>query len=241
MAARVAFDFADEHYGQCLLRIEDIDHTRCRAEFTQAIYEDLDWLGFSWPQPVRLQSAHLSDYQAALENLRARGLLYECFKTRSELALSPPAQLPKSELERQLAAEQPYALRLSIKTCAEYLSGKTLSYMDNGQYKDVNLNALDDVVLARKDIDTSYHMAVTYDDMFQGISHVVRGYDLQDQTPYHVVIQTLMGWPVPIYHHHDLIMDDDGKKLSKRSLATSIKSLRDAGLTPHGVLEMAQV
>ena len=113
--------------------------------------------------------------------------------------------------------------------------------MDNGQYKDVNLNALDDVVLARKDIGTSYHMAVTYDDMFQDISHVVRGYDLQDQTPYHVVIQNLMGWPVPIYHHHDLIMDDDGEKLSKRSLATSIKSLRDAGLTPHDVLEMAQV
>ncbi|MEP1231551.1 MAG: tRNA glutamyl-Q(34) synthetase GluQRS [Litorimonas sp.] len=241
MAAKAVFDFSVDRNAQCLLRIEDIDQTRCRPEFTQAIFDDLGWLGFSWPQPVRLQSEHMSDYQSALATLRGQGLLYECFKTRSELAAACPAPLSKAELAQRLSAGKPYALRLSIKACKASLSGKALSYIDNEQEKIINLDKLEDIVVARKDIGTSYHIAVTHDDMAQNITHVIRGEDLQDQTPYHVLIQTLMSWPVPIYHHHTLIMDKEGQKLSKRSFSASIASMRELGHTPQDILARAVI
>ena len=221
-----------------LLRIEDIDKTRCRPEYRTAIYEDLDWLGFDWPIPVRVQSQHKGAYLDVIHDLNERGLLYRCFKTRKDLSDSPPAPLPKAEVEARLADKAPFAWRLSIEACQSRMRSQ-LGYTDTGHQKTVNLSALDDVVLARKDIDTSYHIAVTHDDMIQNITHVVRGADFIEQTPYHVLIQHLMGWPTPIYHHHALLLRDDGEKLSKRHSDTTIRSLRENSLTAQQVLDMS--
>jgi glutamyl-Q tRNA(Asp) synthetase len=221
------------------LRIEDIDHTRCKTDYTLGIYEDLHWLGFDWPLPVRIQSKHIADYLNVIESLRARGLLYECFKTRKELMDTEPKPIPEYELLPLLHAGEPFALRLSIKACQYELLGKSLEYIDTGVEKTVDLSQLSDIVVGRKDLHTSYHIAVTHDDMLQGITHVVRGADLADQTPYHVLLQHLMGWPSPIYHHHALLTREDGEKLSKRGLDTSIASLRENGLTAAQVLAMA--
>ena len=235
-AATQAFGF-DKNIP-CLLRIEDIDKTRCRPEYRIAIYEDLDWLGFDWPIPVRVQSRHKGAYLDVIHDLNERGLLYRCFKTRKELSDSPPAPLPKAEVEARLADKAPFAWRLSIEACQSRMRSQ-LGYTDTGHQKTVNLSALDDVVLARKDIDTSYHIAVTHDDMIQNITHVVRGADFIEQTPYHVLIQHLMGWPTPIYHHHALLLRDDGEKLSKRHSDTTIRSLRENSLTAQQVLDMS--
>jgi len=235
-AATQAFGFDDNI--PCLLRIEDIDKTRCRPEYTTAIFEDLHWLGFDWPIPVRIQSRHLAQYNDVIHDLRERGLLYQCFKTRSELTGTPPAPLPEAEVQARLADKLPFAWRLSIKQCQTRLKNP-LNYTDTGQNKTANIAALSDVVLARNDIGTSYHIAVTHDDMIQNITHVVRGADFIDQTPYHVLIQTLMGWPIPTYHHHDLLLRDDGEKLSKRHSDTTIRSLRENSLTARQVLDMS--
>ena len=235
VAAKEAFGF-----GPCLLRIEDIDHTRCKPEYTTAIYQDLHWLGFDWPLPVRVQSQHLEEYKGVIEALRNRGLLYRCFKTRSELAQNPPAPLSGSEEQARLKDGTPFAWRLSIKHCRPLLTA-ALRYMDTHQYKTVDIDTLSDIVLARKDIGTSYHIAVTHDDMAQDITHVVRGADFIEQTPYHVLLQYLMGWPTPAFHHHALLLRDDGEKLSKRNLDTSIKSLRENSLTVAQVLDMASL
>lgn len=228
-SAEQAFGFARDHGGTCLLRIEDIDHTRCKPEFTDAIYEDLRWLGYYWPRPPRVQSAHRADYAAVIDALNARGLIYRCFKKRSELPkgvyIGEP--LAASDEKRRLSQAEPFAWRLS--THAVKAGGIALP-------DDYNHG---DVVLARKDIGTSYHIAVTHDDHIQGVTDVVRGADLADQTPIHRLIQTLMGWPHPNYHHHALIMDA-GKKLSKRDRSTTIRSLREAGLSPSDVLAMAR-
>ncbi len=216
-AAARAFDF-----GPCLLRIEDIDHTRSRPEFNAAIYEDLRWLGFDWPEPVRVQSAHLADYQQVVASLRARGLTYEDFTTRT------------GEADRS----RPPTVKLNIEKATKDLS--TLVYLDNNQTTKFDPSTLPDPTLARRDIGTSYHIAVTHDDALQGITDVVRGQDLADQTPIHVLIQTLMGWPVPNYHHHGLIMEADGKKMSKRKGSQTIKSLRERGQSPADVLALAR-
>ncbi len=235
LAAKEAFSF-----GSCLLRIEDIDHTRCKPDYTAAIYKDLDWLGFDWPLPVRVQSQHMDDYTGVIEALRGRGLLYRCFKTRSELARSPPAPLPKAEVTARLADDAPFAWRLSLKKCRPLITA-SLNYTDTDHYKTVDIDTLTDIVLARKDIGTSYHIAVTHDDWIQNITHVVRGADFIGQTPYHVLLQHLMGWPTPAYHHHALLLRDDGEKLSKRNLDTSVKSLRENSLTARQVLDMASL
>lgn len=235
-AAAQAFGF-DENIP-CLLRIEDIDKTRCRPEYRSAIYEDLDWLGFDWPIPVRVQSQHKGAYQDVIHDLRERGLLYRCFKTRKELSDSPPAPLPKAEVQARLNDKMPFAWRLSVQTCQTRINSP-LGYTDTGHDKTVDLSTLDDVVLARKDIGTSYHIAVTHDDMIQNITHVVRGADFIEQTPYHVLLQHLMGWPTPIYHHHALLLRDDGEKLSKRHSDTTIRSLRENSLTAQQVLDMS--
>jgi len=235
-AATQAFGF-DKNIP-CLLRIEDIDKIRCRPEYITAIYEDLDWLGFDWPIPVRVQSRHRAQYNDVIHDLRERGLLYRCFKTRKELADNPPAPLPEAETQARLKDKHPFAWRLSIKACQSRLKSP-LIYTDTGDDKTVNMTALSDAVLARKDIGTSYHIAVTHDDMIQNITHVVRGADFIDQTPYHVLLQALMGWPTPIYHHHALLLRDDGEKLSKRHSDTTIRSLRENSLTPAQVLDMS--
>jgi len=240
LAAKHAFDF-----GPCLLRIEDIDHTRCKPEFTQAIYEDLAWLGFDWPQPVRIQSEHRADYDKVIDTLRDKGLLYRCFLTRKDLP-SAPYQGPftpmsEDEQHARIKTGDAFAWRLSLSKCQDFLGdGFTrLSYLEAGKVERADLTPHGDVVLARKDIGTSYHIAVIHDDAVQNISDVVRGQDLKDQTSVHVLLQTLMGWPTPHYHHHSLLMSNDGAKLSKRNQDTTIRSLREAGHSPQDVLAMA--
>jgi len=233
LAAKEAFSFRP-----CLLRIEDIDHTRCKPKFTDAIYEDLAWLGFTWPKPVRVQSEHMADYQDVLNTLGEQGLTYRCFKTRRELDISPPAPLSSNQEENHMADGLPFALRLNLKACRDHITS-SLKYKDTGEEKTVDLKALEDIVLARKDIGTSYHIAVTHDDALQDITHVVRGADFIEQTPYHVLLQNLLGYPTPIYRHHALLLREDGEKLSKRNRDTTIRSLREKGLTPQQVLDMA--
>ena len=193
LAAERAFGF-----GPCLLRIEDIDGTRVRPEYTQGIFDDLRALGHRWPEPVRVQSEHLSEYAAVVETLRERGLVHADYRTRSgtEDRSRPPVQ--KLDTARAATVTGP------------------LSYSDNGQTVRFDPATLPDPTLSRRDIGTSYHVAVTHDDAVQGITDVVRGADLQEQTPVHVLLQALMGWPTPRYHHHALVMGPDGRKLSKR-------------------------
>ncbi|MEE9347244.1 MAG: tRNA glutamyl-Q(34) synthetase GluQRS [Robiginitomaculum sp.] len=241
-AAVKAFGFSKSHDGQCLLRIEDIDHTRCRQKYTAAIYEDLSWLGFDWPKPARIQSEHLSAYADTLENLKARGLAYACFKSRKELALSgASAPLSEDEVQSRITDGETPAWRLSLTVAREILGVKigALSYREHGKIQTTNVD-FGDVILARKDIGISYHLACCHDDAAQNITDIVRGSDLAEQTGVHVLLQNLMGWPTPRYHHHGLILRGDGQKLSKRTGGAAIRELRGAGMTPKAVLDMAK-
>lgn len=210
--------------GPCLLRIEDIDLTRARPEFYNALYEDLRWLGFNWPEPVRIQSQHLTDYQAVIDSFESRGLLYKDYKTRSG----------------QDNYELPPAIKLSTRAAIRELGTDRLSFQEGDRLIPIDLTKIEDETLVRRDIGTSYHVAVTHDDWVQGISDVVRGLDLFEKTAIHVLIQTLMGWPVPHYHHHALIMDRPDRKMSKRSGSQTIRSLRTSGVSVNDVLMMAK-
>ena len=239
-AAMQAFGFG----GECFLRIEDIDHTRCRPEYTDAIFEDLSWLGFTWPKPVRIQSQHRADYALVIDALRARGLVYRCFKTRKEL---PPGLLrssprPPKDEQARLSANEPFAWRLSISRCEDIIS-TPLTYQETGLNPGVHtidMSKLSDETLARKDIGTSYHTACCHDDALQDITHVVRGVDIAPLTPIHRLLQHLLDWPMPIYHHHGLLKNKAGDKLAKRNKDTSIRSLRNQGFTAAQVLDMAR-
>lgn len=233
-AAQQAFTF-----GDCLLRIENIDHTRCKPDYTDGIFEDLSWLGFNWPQPVRIQSQHREDYDKVIESLYDRGFAYRCFKTRAEL----PEGLYRGKEDpmetKRLERGEAFAWRISMTRVTYALARKTLTYEERGVnagLKTVNLSELGDEVLARKDIGTSYHVACCNDDALQGITDIVRGVDMAPLTPFQRVLQELMDWPVPTYYHHSLIRGHDGEKLSKRNKDTTIRSLRAQGLTPRQVL-----
>lgn len=227
--------------GEVLLRIEDIDTTRCRPEYTAAIYEDLAWLGLTWPEPVRVQSEHFSDYEAVVETLTQRGLTYRCFRTRSALAdlpdpLRPGPHAPDEEAEL-LDGGGPFARRLSLSACREELGDawETLSFTERTPQSLVT-RAADpmregDVVLARKDSPSAYHVAATHDDALQGITDIIRGKDLIDAPHVQTLLQTLMGWPTPVYEHHPLVRDEAGHKLSKRQQSISLASLRADGMT----------
>jgi len=260
LAAKEAFGFGAAENARCLLRIEDIDHTRCKQDYTLGIYKDLNWLGFDWPIPTRVQTRHYLDYAKVVAALLERGLAYPCKLTRRELkdgqrstpknTLTSSAFLAHFKMEDDTPNPKPslpYAIRLNLAHALEITSQSPLTFSETGQ-QDIDGRAAlmawaqsgqADPIIARKDIGVSYHIAVTHDDMLQGITHVVRGMDLFDETPLHVLIQTLMGWPVPIYHHHALLTRDDGEKLSKRGLDTSLHSLRENGLTAAQVLAMA--
>ena len=240
LAAKTAFEFG----GTCLLRIEDIDHTRCRPDFTKQIYEDLRWLGFSWPEPARIQSEHLCDYADVLDSLKDRGLVYSCFKSRKDLPSGvyhgPEVPLSASEEQAYIAEGQRPAWRLNMAKARKHIG--TLSYQETGLDKGrklVNPEDYGDVVLARKDIGTSYLIACTHDDALQGISDVVRGADFIHLTGMQRILQALMGWPEPNYHHHALLKNAAGDKLAKRNKDTAIYELRAKGLSPRGVLDMA--
>lgn len=249
-AAFEAFEFARVHDGVCLLRIEDIDHTRCTPELTTAIYEDLDWLGFDWPLPVRVQSKHYKDYTQVIEALRARGLIYRCFKTRKQIAEDSADGVytgsPAPDEAERLSENEPFAWRLSMAAARRALGDEFnhMRYHESGEnfgWQSVNPTPHGDVVLGRKDIGTSYHLAVTHDDALQAVTHIVRGNDLKSSTDIHVLLQTLMGWPVPDYHHHALIFDAGGEKLAKRRNSQSIRDLRQSALTRQAVLKIAGV
>ncbi|MFN3511573.1 MAG: tRNA glutamyl-Q(34) synthetase GluQRS [Phenylobacterium sp.] len=238
--------------GRFLLRIEDIDFTRCRPEFETGIYEDLAWLGLSWETPVRRQSEHMADYEAALETLRGRGLAYRCFRTRKEIAESAasaphgpgPAfrgepHSPQEEA-RRLAAGEPFAWRLSLEAAERALGGfGSLVFLEEGEGPDGRRGVMaarpqlaGDIVLARKDVGVAYHLAVVVDDALQGITHVIRGQDLFEATHVQRLLQALLGLPTPVYRHHRLLTGPDGRRFAKRDRSETLAELRAAGVTP---------
>jgi len=264
-SALINADMARAAGGRLLLRIEDIDNMRCRPEYETAICEDLEWLGLRWEQPVRRQSEHLSDYRAALAKLEAMRLTFPSFESRAEIArlvaeresharwprdpdgapIYPGAARLSSEDERaaRIARGEPYAIRLDLARAAERAGPLLWSETGSGPSGETGTVAAEpeawgDVVLARKELPTSYHLSVVVDDALQGITHVVRGVDLFWSTSVHRLLQALLGLPAPIYHHHRLILDDAGRKLSKSTLATGLRELRAQGATPADVRRM---
>jgi glutamyl-Q tRNA(Asp) synthetase len=265
-SALLNFDLARESGGRLLLRIEDIDAARCRPEFEAAIYQDLGWLGIGWETPVRRQSEHLSEYRAALEKLAAMGLVYPSFESRAEIArlvaqrgaiwprdpdgapLYPGAAktLAPVERARRMAGGDAYALRLDM--AAALKRAGPLAWIESGAGPTgetgsiaadpaANPAAWGDVILARKETPTSYHLAVVVDDAAQGVTDVVRGCDLFHATNVHRLLQTLLALPQPRYHHHRLILDADGKKLSKSTQATGLRELRTQGAAVADIRE----
>lgn len=253
-SALTAWRAAKDAGGRFLLRIEDIDPTRCRPEFEVGIFEDLAWLGLDWEKPVRRQSDHLTDYAAVVEALDRRGLLYRCFRTRKEIldAISDaphgpaeaarPGPHPADEEARLLAEGRPFAWRLSLDRAREALGGAAwdgLNFIEEGAGPDGESGRIKarpetagDVVLARKDAGTAYHLAVTHDDAMQKVSHVIRGQDLFEATHIQRLIQALMGWPAPVYRHHRLLAGPDGRRYAKRDRSVTLAELRAGGLTP---------
>jgi len=301
-SALLNIDMARAAGGRLLLRIEDIDETRCRPQFEAAIYEDLAWLGIAWEEPVWRQSEHLDDYRAALRRLEAEGLIYPSFESRAEIArlvaereaardqakwnpvsrpdhapndkvrarsdakpvstfadraLAPwprdpdgaplypgdAKAMPADERARRLDSGAPYALRLD--TAAAMRRAEPLAWSEGGSGPGGERGTVaaapdvwGDVVLARKDIPTSYHLSVVLDDAAQGVTHVVRGQDLFWATGMHRLLQALLGLPAPYYHHHRLIIDDAGRKLAKSTRATGLRELRAQGVTPGDIRRM---
>jgi len=262
LSALINADMARASGGRLLLRIEDIDKGRCRPEYEEAIYQDLAWLGIVWEQAVRRQSEYFADYRKALEKLEAMDLVYPSFESRGEIArlvaereqrgpwprdpdgapLYPgTAKLLKSaEREARIAAGEPYALRLDMAAALARVG--PLAWTEtgtglNGETGTVPAAAAQwgDVVLGRKDVPTSYHLAVVIDDALQGITHVVRGQDLFRATGVHRLLQVLLDLPAPTYHHHRVILDAEGRKLAKSTRATGLRELRSQGLTPADI------
>lgn len=241
--------------GRFLLRIEDIDMTRCRPEFEAAIYEDLAWLGLAWETPVRRQSEHLAEYADDVARLGEQGLVYPCFCTRAEIqaeiarARGAPhgpegplypgtcRHLDPAERDRRLAAGPAYALRLDVaKALAR--TGPLIWHDRAHGLVEARPQELGDVVIARKDILVSYHIAVTHDDHAQGVTLVTRGEDLFAATHIHRLLQALLGLDTPEYHHHPLVRGRDGTRLAKRASAPTLRALRDAGHGPEDVRRM---
>jgi glutamyl-Q tRNA(Asp) synthetase len=244
LSALTAFDAARAAGGRFVLRIEDIDQGRVRPEFDAAIFEDLAWLGIEWETPVRRQSAHMPEYAAALQHLIDRELVYRCFRTRREvaeaIASAPHAEsgdvfrgeaLPPHEEQAKLDAGEPFAWRLSLKKARSALGPAyfALVFEDETGAVRAEPERHGDVILARKDFPTSYHLASIWDDALQGVTHVIRGEDLREAAHLHVLLQRLLELPQPVYRHHRLVIGEDGKRLAKRDEAATLRALRDAG------------
>lgn len=261
-SALLAFDQAQGQSGEFLLRIEDIDHTRSRPQWEDQIFDDLAWLRVEWPKPVMRQSTRMAAYSAALETLQKRGLTYPCSCNRAAIdaALSAPQEgqpligpdgvIYPGTCRPPRAPEpgRPPVIRLNMSVAIDELSKdhRQLSFIETGAGPDgetgeisVPFDKLEaeigDVVLARRDYKTSYHLSVVVDDAAQEISDVVRGQDLFEATAIHVVLQHLLGLPTPKYHHHALIRDEDGKRLAKRDDARAISKYREDGLNPQDI------
>jgi glutamyl-Q tRNA(Asp) synthetase len=267
LSALINFDMARAAGGRLLLRIEDIDTTRCRPEYEQAIYDDLAWLGIAWEAPVRRQSDHFADYAAALARLKAQGLAYASYESRAEVAAQVAeraangpwprdpdgAPLYPGNARSALAAgsrrpdsDLPHAIRLDM--AGAIARAGALTWTETGSGPDGETGtvaaapaAWSDVVLARKETPTSYHLAVAVDDALQGVTHVVRGQDLFWSTSVHRLIQALLGLPAPVFHHHRLVRDADGRKLSKSNRATALRSLRKQGLSPADIRRLVDL
>ena len=259
LSALINADMAKAAGGRLLLRIEDIDEARCRPEYEAAIYEDLAWLGTGWEEPVRRQSEHYGDYRAALARLDAMGLIYRAYESRAEIARAATGADPDgaplypgrhnvlldaAEHHRRADAGEPFALRLDM--AAALASAGPLTWAETGEGPSGEIGAIaanpaawGDVILARKDTPTSYHLAVTVDDAAQGVTDVVRGRDLFHATSVHRLLQALLGLPSPRYHHHRLILDADGRKLSKSTRATGLRDLRAQGAPPAAIRKLA--
>ncbi len=267
-SALLNFDLARQSGGRMLLRIEDIDITRCRPEYEQAIYDDLAWLGIAWEQPVRRQSEHLPLYREAVERLTRKGLIYPAFESRADIArmvaekdksgpwprdpdgapLYPGTgkHLTEAERAQRLRAGAPYALRLDMD--AAVARAGLLSWIEEGAGPDGETGSVPaqpeqwgDVILARKDTPTSYHLSVVIDDALQGITHVVRGQDLFRATGVHRLLQQLLGLPQPVYRHHALVLDEAGQKLSKSTRSTALRELRAGGMAPDEVRRLVGI
>jgi glutamyl-Q tRNA(Asp) synthetase len=261
-SALLNFDLARQSGGRFLLRIEDIDPSRCRPEFERAIYDDLGWLGITWEEPVRRQSEHFSYYRDALEKLSTQGLVYPGFESRAEIArlvaereanapwprdpdgapLYPGTAklLLPDERARRLRSDAPYALRLDM--AAASARAGDLGWIERGEGPEGETGAVGarpvawgDVILARKETPTSYHLSVVVDDALQGVTEVVRGQDLFWSTSVHRLLQRLLGLPQPAYRHHRLVLDAAGRKLSKSTQATGLRELRSGGAAPADI------
>ena len=257
-AALFAWHAAEQTGGKFVLRIEDIDLGRCRSEFEQAILEDLTWLGVHWDEPVRRQSEHFDDYAEALAKLDRRGLIYSCFCTRKEIGaeIARSAEAPQltdlsaapypgtckrlkpDERARRMAAGAPYALRLDCAKAIAEIDSQPLVFEEigsgpNGEtgHLTAHPELIGDIVLARKDLPASYHIAVVTDDALQGITLVTRGRDLFGATHIQRLLQAILGLPAPEYAHHRLVLDPQGRKFSKRDRAVSLRTLRQSGAT----------
>jgi glutamyl-Q tRNA(Asp) synthetase len=258
LSALLNHDMARAAGGRLLLRVEDIDETRCRPEYEAAIYEDLHWLGIEYERPVRRQSEHFGEYRAALETLAREGLVYPAFESRSETArlvaargadwprdpdgasLYPGAarDLSAAECQRKIENGEPYALRLDLQAALARIN-KPLVWTESGEGGEREIAARPerwgDVILGRKETPASYHLAVVLDDTLQGVSHVVRGLDLYEATSVQRLLQEILGYPAPAYHHHRLILDAAGKKLAKRDPSTTLRDLRAQGVSAADV------
>ena len=244
--------------GRMLLRIEDIDETRCRPEYETAIYEDLAWLGLRWEEPVWRQSQHYADYQAALGRLQTMGLTYRAYESRTEIARAAIGHDPDgaplfpgrhntllstAERTHRIDTGKPYAVRLDVAAALKRVGPLLWTETGTGPAGEsgavaANPAAWGDVILARKETPTSYHLAVVVDDAAQGVTDVVRGQDLFHATSVHRLLQALLGLPQPRYHHHRLVLDTDGKKLSKSTSATGLRELRSRGLNPTDIRKL---
>lgn len=259
LSAIIAYERARQVGGRFLVRIEDIDPGRSRPEFVAGILEDLQWLGLEWEEPVLFQSQRMAAYREAADRLAGLGLLYPCFATRSEIEKSVGVRLDPegaplypglwkgrtpAEIDEKRAAEVPFALRIdmeaAVRAARERLRGRGLTFVEldeNGAARvvDARPDRWGDAVIVRKDVPTSYHLAVVVDDAWQGITHVTRGQDLYAATDVHRLLQVLLDLPEPVYHHHRLITDGAGRKLAKSARDTSLRALRQQGVSPRQV------
>ena len=265
LSAVLNHDLAKAANGRFLLRIEDIDQTRCRPEFEAAIYEDLAWLGLDWERPVRRQSEHLNAYASALQRLDMLGVIYPSVMTRGEIKAaiaeaeaggqawprdpdgSPlypgrERELPPAERAALTASGKAYAWRLDMRKAVALLGEDHLTWAESGRGPEGETGTIiadpaawGDVILSRSDAPSSYHLSVVVDDALQGITHVVRGRDLYHATSVHRLLQRLLDLPEPLYHHHRLLLGPDGRKLSKSNQDTGIAAFRAAGRTPEEV------
>ena len=261
-SAIFAYDMAKRLGGEFLLRIEDIDQSRARASWKQQIYDDLEWLGLEWPEPVMLQSTRHSAYQKTIDALWKQGFLYVCHCNRKDILAAASAPQEGSpmigpdgviypgtcrSLVNDIANPRPQDAALRLKLCGQPNQSYNFDEVGAGPDRETGLIVssstqmiaeVGDIVLSRKDMGTSYHLSVVLDDAAQGITHVVRGHDLFEATKIHVLLQDLLGLQTPIYHHHDLIRDDQGTRLAKRDDARAIAKFRDEGYTADDIRKL---